>query len=254
MISFNPQSNRAISRSATLVLAALIILGLGLVIRQLPGDWTLTTAEKAMKDLPNIQVDNVPPESSQAPLFDSREWRLQTRVDDRGQARAVSLDTPRQQQVRVLFEHGANLIRQGAFSQARSVLEMLLRLAPRLPEAYVNLGFVLYEQGEIASSIHAFSYASQLNPYQSNAYYGAALGYERQADYEAAIGHMRSFIHLSQADNAFLPKARAALWEWDQVIESQRLTKASAAVLSVEEKSSSIKPSVVSEAVPNAQK
>ena len=250
--SFRMTRLRALPRSAVLLIAVVIIVGLGLFIRQLPGDWTLTTANKAVLLLPEEVPSREEVKPVAAPLFDGRDWRLQTRTDDQGRLESPA-ESARQQQVRVLFEHGANLMRQRQFPQARKALEMLIELAPRLPEAYVNLGFVLYELSEIESSINAFNYASQLNLYQSNAYYGAALGYERLLDYEAAMGHMRSFIHLSQADNAFLPKARAALWEWEQVIDQRRQAVASSAVLSIEQGSKAITPSDVSEDIPSAQ-
>ncbi|MEH6824170.1 MAG: tetratricopeptide repeat protein [Motiliproteus sp.] len=247
---------RRLPRRALLLLAVGVILGLGLLIRQLPGDWTLTTAEKGLGGLAgagggrDVSQRIKVPQPKAASLFDSRAWYAH-RSGGGGAESGRPVASARQQQVRVLFEHGANLLRQGQYPQARKVLEMLIESVPKLPEAYVNLGFVLYELGEVRSSVNAFTYASQLNPYQSNAYYGAALGYERLLDYEAAMGHMRSFIHLSQADNAFLPKARAALWEWEQIINLRR--QASAADQSFQSSSMAITPSPVS-GESNAQK
>jgi len=34
-------------------------------------------------------------------------------------------------------------------------------------------------------------------------------------DYEAALGAMRAYIHLSIPSDPFLAKARSALWEWE---------------------------------------
>lgn len=244
---------RSAPRGALLLLAVVVILALGLFIRQLPGDWTLTTANKELLLVAKTGAAKERSELIATPLFDRSQWRLQSREAERGQSGEKPAQSPRQQQIRVLFEHGANLMRQRQFPQARKALEMLVELAPKLPEGYVNLGFVLYELGEIESSINAFTYASQLNPYQSNAYYGAALGYERQSDYEAALGNMRSFIHLSQADNAFLPRARAALWEWEQIIDLRRQAGASVAAQASQENMRTIVPSVVSDAVQTFQ-
>ncbi|MEH6470941.1 MAG: tetratricopeptide repeat protein [Halopseudomonas sp.] len=243
------RSSKRLPRALVLLVAVLLILGLGLVIRQLPGDWTLTTAQKESFNRPAEGRENEQEGALKAPLFDSQQWRLDANIGDQNRRQAQRL-----QQIRVLFEHGANLMRQGKYPQARKALEMVVELAPVLPEGYVNLGFVLYEMGEVEAAINAFNYASQLNPYQSNAYYGAALGYERLADYEVAMGHMRSFIHLSEPENPFLPKARAALWEWEQTLASLRQAQVPANGGPDSANKAVIKPSDVSEGVPGAQK
>jgi tetratricopeptide (TPR) repeat protein len=227
------------SRAVVLLLAVSIILGAGFIIRGLPGDWSLTTEQKRLLVAGAQRSASPMSERLPPPLFDSERWRLDrnrssglssTAVDGNPQAHA---DQQRQQQVRVLFEHGANLLRQGELARARQALELLIRLAPKLPEGYINLGFVLFEQGNTKASLRAFNYATQLNRYQSNGYYGAALAYERLQDYEAAMGQMRSFIHLSQAGNRFLAKARSALWEWEKIIaDKQQRSSVSEAVVS----------------------
>jgi hypothetical protein len=35
-------------------------------------------------------------------------------------------------------------------------------------------------------------------------------------DYESALGGMRSYLHLTPADDPHRVKARAALWEWEE--------------------------------------
>ena len=93
--------------------------------------------------------------------------------------------------------------------------QQLLALNPEIAEAHVNLGFSLYELGKYASAIESFNQAMDINSYQLNAYYGLAICYEKTGDIKAAIGAMRSFIHLSEKDDPFVRKAKAALWEWE---------------------------------------
>jgi hypothetical protein len=40
---------------------------------------------------------------------------------------------------------------------------------------------------------------------------------EGLCDIAGATGAMRTYIHLAPADDPFLVKARAALWEWEQM-------------------------------------
>lgn len=217
------------SRGIVLLLAVSIVLSAGFLIRGLPGDWSLTTEAKKTPPVASERIEQSPSEPL-PPLFSTEQWRVEmagvssVAIDSNPQGHA---DQQLQQQVRVLFEHGANLLRQGELVRARQALEMLIKIAPKLPQAYVNLGFVLYEQGSAEAALRAFNHAAELNAYQSNAYYGAALAYERLQDIEAAMGQMRSFIHLSQPDNRFLAKARAALWEWESMVAEQRLGQGS---------------------------
>ena len=50
-----------------------------------------------------------------------------------------------------------------------------------------------------------------------NAYWGLAVSLEGLCDIAGAMGAMRTYIHLAPADDPFLVKANAALWEWEQV-------------------------------------
>jgi tetratricopeptide (TPR) repeat protein len=96
----------------------------------------------------------------------------------------------------------------------------VLKLSPKLPEAHVNMGFSLYELEEYDAAKNFFISAMELNPYQANAYYGLAIAYEKQGDLEAAIGAMRSYIHLASAGD-FIRKARSALWEWEALLKNR---------------------------------
>jgi tetratricopeptide (TPR) repeat protein len=60
-----------------------------------------------------------------------------------------------------------------------------------------------------------FLAAIELRPEQANAYYGLAMADEMRQDWESALGGMRSYLHLSKADEPHRVRARAALWEWE---------------------------------------
>lgn len=98
---------------------------------------------------------------------------------------------------------------------AITALHRVLELAPRMPEAHVNMGFALLGARQPAVARDFFLSAIELRPAQVNAYWGLAESLELLCDYDGAKGAMRSYIHLTDAADPYLPKARAALWEWE---------------------------------------
>jgi tetratricopeptide (TPR) repeat protein len=126
------------------------------------------------------------------------------------------------------FQAAVRALQYGRYERALGALHQVLQLAPNLPEAHVNMGFTLLALERGQAAIDFFSTAIQLKPSQVNAYYGLALAHEAINDLPAALGAMRSYVHLTQADDPRLPKARAAIWEWDmaQSGKSARLPEA----------------------------
>lgn len=121
-----------------------------------------------------------------------------------------------QTEVRQRFEQGVAMLHAHQYEHAITALHRVLELAPQLPEAHVNMGYALLglQRGEAARGF--FQAAIELRPGQANAYYGLAMADELRQDYESALGGMRSFLHLSKADDPYRARARAALWEWEE--------------------------------------
>jgi len=113
------------------------------------------------------------------------------------------------------FDQAAALIHAGQFEYAIMALDQVIKIQPRLPEAYVNLGYAYLGINEHQTAANAFSKAIDLRPEQVNAYYGLAAALEGVQDYEGALGAMRSYIHLSPPDDPFITKAQSAIWEWE---------------------------------------
>lgn len=119
-------------------------------------------------------------------------------------------------ELRQRFEQAVVMLHAKQYDHAITALHRVLQLAPQMPEAHVNMGYALLglQQAEAARSF--FASAIELRPQQANAYYGLALAEELRQDWELALGAMRSYLHLSAADDPHRTKARAALWEWEQ--------------------------------------
>jgi len=133
-----------------------------------------------------------------------------------------TIGTTSVEQLPQLFNAAVGHMQQGRYQQALDLWHKALLLAPDIPEIKVNMGFTLFEMGEYRTARDAFINAMEQNAYQANAYYGLAITNEKMGDLEAALGAMRSYIHLAtaDADEKFIRRARSALWEWET-----RLTK-----------------------------
>ena len=113
------------------------------------------------------------------------------------------------------FEQAVLMLHAKQYDNAVMALHRVIELSPRMTEAYVNMGYAFIGLKEYGPASKAFEKAIDLNLDQANAYYGLGMAYEGLKDYEGALGAMRSYIHLSPPDDPFVPKARAALWEWE---------------------------------------
>ncbi len=129
-------------------------------------------------------------------------------------APTVELLSSKKQNIELLFNSGIGFMQRKQYQQAVNQWQKLLALTSTMPEAYVNLGYALFELADYPAAKNNFQHALTLEPYQANAYYGLAICYEKSGNIAAASGAMRSFIHLSKKDDAFVRKAQAALWEW----------------------------------------
>jgi len=113
------------------------------------------------------------------------------------------------------FAQGVKFLQAGQHQQAAGQFHAVLRLAPALPEAHVNLGFALLGLGQAERARDAFQAAVDLRPMQANAYWGLAVSLEQLCDIPGARGAMRTYLHLADAESPYLRRAQAALWEWE---------------------------------------
>jgi tetratricopeptide (TPR) repeat protein len=120
----------------------------------------------------------------------------------------------RADEVRVRFEQAVVMLHARQYEHAVTALHRVIELDPALPEAHVNMGYALLGLERYKAAADFFAEATERRPGQANAYYGLAVALEAQGDLAAALGAMRTFVHLSPPDDPFVRKARAALWEW----------------------------------------
>ena len=123
-------------------------------------------------------------------------------------------DQKRKDEIDQRFTQGVMMLHAKQYDHAMTAFHRILRLAPAMPEAHVNMGFALLGQKRYKEALDFFDSASTLNPGQLNAYYGMAEAYEGLGDIRGAIEAMEAWLHRAAPDDPFRRRAEAAVWEW----------------------------------------
>jgi len=123
-------------------------------------------------------------------------------------------------EVRKQFKRATVMLHAKQYDYAIKALHKVLEMSPKMPEAYVNMGYALIGLENYQAAHDFFNSAIELRVGQVNAYYGLAIALEGEDDLEGAIGAMRSYLHLNKNENErYMRRARAALWEWESQLK-----------------------------------
>jgi tetratricopeptide (TPR) repeat protein len=134
----------------------------------------------------------------------------------------VSLDDRNVQLLHQQFQQAVVLLQHGEYDYAVLGFHEVLKIAPEMPEAHVNMGFALLGAKNFDVAKSFFDSATDLRPEQSNAYYGLAIAHEGLGELPEAIAAMRAFAHVASRDNQYRRKAESAIWEWEAELTGQR--------------------------------
>ena len=121
----------------------------------------------------------------------------------------------RMAEITLRFQQAVMMLHAGRYEHAATALHRVLALSPRLTAAHVNMGYAMLGLRRLREAESFFRTAIDLDPYQGNAYWGLAEVFEQRGDLPAALGAMRTYIHLAPAGDPYVRRARSALWEWD---------------------------------------
>lgn len=116
------------------------------------------------------------------------------------------------------FSRGIALLATRQYEAAASAWHGVLALAPRMPEAHVNMGFALLGLNRFGVARDFFEVAIDLKNSQINAYFGLALALEGLGDLPGALGAMRTYIHLSTDDDAHATRAKTDVLRWETIL------------------------------------
>ena len=143
-------------------------------------------------------------------------------------AQGRSGDDPHLAEITRRFQQAVMMLHAQRYEYAVTALHQVIEMAPRMPEAYVNMGFALLGLKRYTAARDFFNTATDLRPYQGNAYWGLAESLEQLGDLEGALGAMRTYIHLAPPGDPYVRRARSALWEWESTLKRGPLPPAEA--------------------------
>ena len=128
----------------------------------------------------------------------------------------------REKEVAKRFQEAVMMLHAKKYDYAITALHRVIELAPRMPEAYVNMGYALLGMKKYKAAGDFFNTAIEIRPYQGNAYWGLAVSLEGMNDLQGALGAMRTYIHLAPSDpnsQDYVRRARSAIWEWENTLK-----------------------------------
>ena len=89
-----------------------------------------------------------------------------------GQSQQVAQkNAPQPSEVEVRFQQAVYMLHAGHYDDAITALHRVIELSPRMPEAYVNMGFALLGMKKYKAAADFFNTAIEIRPYQGNAYW-----------------------------------------------------------------------------------
>ena len=113
---------------------------------------------------------------------------------DQGGAKQIDLlaelSQEEQQLLQQRFDQAASLLHAGQYEYAITALKHVVKIQPKMPEAYVNFGYAYLGLKQYQASAVSFSRAIELRPNQVNAYYGLAEALEKGAQQQAFVGNL----------------------------------------------------------------
>ncbi len=141
-------------------------------------------------------------------------------VADRHHANLASLERD-DAALHQLFQRAVALLQSGEFEYAVTGFHDVLRVAPQMPEAHVNMGFALLGLEKYGEARDFFDAATDLRPSQRNAYYGLAMAHEGLGELRQAVTAMRTYAHLAEDEDPYRRRAESAIWEWEAALAAR---------------------------------
>jgi tetratricopeptide (TPR) repeat protein len=122
-----------------------------------------------------------------------------------------------QDQVQEHFLAAQQAQQQGRLDDAAGEYKEVLRLQPRLPEAYANLGLVYYARGEFENSAKAFVSAEKLRPGMRGVSLWLGIDEVRLNHPAEGVNHLREAIRLDPKEELAQSWLGTALWDAGQM-------------------------------------
>ena len=121
-----------------------------------------------------------------------------------------------QAQVQEHFLAAQQAQQRGQLDDAVAEYRQVLRLQPRLPEVYANLGLVYYARGEFENSAKAFASAEKLRPGMRGVSLWLGIDEVRLNHPAQGVSHLREAIRLDPREKLAQSWLGTALWDSGQ--------------------------------------
>ncbi len=154
------------------------------------------------------------------------------------------LPTDPKEQAQYWLEHGVKEAQEERYTAAIEAINKALKLDPRLPSAYYNLGFIYHQMGKPAKAVGYYYEALKLDPSDIQAQRGLGLAYAAQNkwqqaaavfadllrkqpdDAEAALQLGAAYLRLEQSAKAIAPLQQATKLRADDPLAHLYLAQA----------------------------
>jgi tetratricopeptide (TPR) repeat protein len=198
-------------RPLALFFVAVTVAALGYLVQHLPGRGTDTSQVEVQKKHGEIKPDASP----FAGIPDSVE---QVAREEAEIAAARPPESPADTEKQALRKQARTELAAKRFRNAFSPLDRLIKLAPDDAQAHVLMGLALEGAGNFKLARKYYEAAIDRDLLMADGYFGYATTSEALGELEAAIGGMRSFLHVQKDSDPYrqrVAQARSAIWEWE---------------------------------------
>jgi tetratricopeptide (TPR) repeat protein len=209
-LAWDRRSGRKDFRLLGLLLVAITVTALGYLVSRLPGRGVEAQAPPPIARHGAIKPDLQPfagiPDSPAA-------------VEREEAAAAQTPTASEEEQARKALRLAARkALAERNFLAAIELLKELIKRTPKEAQPYLLMGLALEGAGNLKLARQYYEAAIDRDPQMADAYFGYATTSEGLGELDAALGGMRSFLHVQRDADPYrlrVAQARSAIWEWE---------------------------------------
>lgn len=160
-----------------------------------------------LSQLPAVAVDEQRPESA-----------VKESAPPQGPAAAKKALDPKAEEIRQVLDAARKQIQAKRYDAAIVTLHQARQRIMDDPKSYLVMGTALEGKKDYDTARDFYAAAIDRDPYMPDAYWGFATTSEALGELDAALGAMRSFLHVqpnADPQKLRIVQARSALWEWE---------------------------------------
>ncbi len=126
-----------------------------------------------------------------------------------------------------LFDEALELRDRGEYREGIMRLREAVKLNPRWPEAFAEMGDMLYRIGDLDRALNAYELALREQPLMRPALRGAAMIYQQKKDQSSAARYLRMILRSNANDaEVWMNLGDIAIYQGDEVLARECYTRA----------------------------